>query len=242
MDIDPGRVPDQNQPVAKNVERVYWSFSLRFWKQIDNFGLSESDPKWFVSLLDKLRELSSMEKGKFLADRSSKSAWRYHPIDWNQKNIPIQRSDLDWVDPTYLENVDEYPLVQFQVSKAFGRVVGFWDEKDVFNIVLLDPLHNLQPSKDFNYRVNPCSPLSCSYSGVLFEIEKIKSNSQCKSPDCGYKKSINMIDLGNAYTNVIVHFVDDDQYSKVEELKVGGLIDSASDLVSYGIDYIEEMK
>lgn len=114
--------------------------------------------------MDKLTELSKKDIKDFVANGTGKDTWRYHPISWMQENIPVQREDLDWVHKDYLENKEEYPLLQFQISKSLGRVVGFWDEFQIFNIVLLDPLHNIQPSKDYNYRVNYCSPLDSEYA------------------------------------------------------------------------------
>ena len=116
------------------------------------------------------------------------NAWRYHRINWNQKNIPIAIQDLDWVPKEYRNNSDEYPLVQFQISKSLGRIVGFWDEDNIFNVVLLDPLHNIQPAKSHGYRVDPCSPLSCDYTSLLNEING--KAEACSVPGCGVMKEL----------------------------------------------------
>lgn len=92
-------------PIAKEPEeKASWSFSFRFWKQIDCFGLDKSQSKWFVSLLEKLKELSVESLDDFLCDSSKRDSYRFHTINWNQKNIPIQRSDLTWIDSDYLSN------------------------------------------------------------------------------------------------------------------------------------------
>ncbi len=166
------QIPGKNKEpvVLSNPKVVNWTFSFRYWRQVDFFGLSGAESKWFVSLLEKLKELSYFEVEKFVEDSSQKSAWRYHPINWSQKNIPIKRDDLEWVDTQYLENEDEFPLLQFQISRALGRVVGFWDEKKIFNIVLLDPLHNIQPSKSHSYRVDKTGILGCEYSSIKRQL------------------------------------------------------------------------
>jgi len=194
-----------------------WSFSFRFWEQIRYFGLDKSQPKWFVSLLDKLKELSNIQIDKFLADGTERDAWRYHPINWNQKNIPIQSKDLEWVDPVYKDNLDDYPLLQFQISQALGRVVGFWDENNIFNIVLLDPLHNIQPSESHNYRVDTCDPLSCEYTSLLSEINSLKRLDLCKN-DCGHSEKLEQIPTNNVSSNVLMHFLSDEQKEELDSV------------------------
>jgi hypothetical protein len=155
MKPDPGRTPQKtskidsgSKPSSKKVdsgkkpEKKPWLFSFRFWEQIRYFGLDESSSSWFVSLLEKFTECSKEDLDKFRSDPGKRDAYRFHEINWSQKGIPIQKEHLTWVDATYLNNSTEYPFVQFQISQALGRIVGFFDEKEVFNIVLLDPLHN----------------------------------------------------------------------------------------------------
>ncbi len=194
-----------------------WSFSFRFWEQTKHFGLDRSPPKWFVSLLEKLKELSCFQIDKFLTDGKKKYAWRYHAIDWNQQNIPIQRKDLEWVDAAYKDNPDDYPLLQFQVSQALGRVVGFWDENTIFNIVLLDPFHNIQPTKSHNYRVNACDPLSCEYTSLLSEISTLKRLNLCKN-NCGYTDRLKQIPTNEVNANVLIHFLNDNQKEELDSV------------------------
>lgn len=214
-----------------------WSFSFRFWNQIEYFGLNKSQPKWFVSLLEKLKELSDKQIDKFLADGTERDAWRYHPIDWNQKNIPIQQKDLEWIDSAYKDNPIDYPLLQFQVSQALGRVVGFWDENNIFNIVLLDPHHNIQPSKPHNYRVDACSPLSCEYTSLLFEIDTIKRLRLCKDK-CGYTDILEQIPTNTVSTNVLRHFLSDDQKAELDSV----ITDKSTytDILMLGVDLMKE--
>jgi hypothetical protein len=75
------------------------------------------------------------------------------------QNIPIPKEQIDWLGD-YAS--DEYEFVQFHVSKALGRVVGFFDEEQTFQIVLFDPFHNIQPAGDFDYRVRATAIGDCA--------------------------------------------------------------------------------
>jgi len=205
---------DQLSPVVPETGEKKWVFSFRFWRQIEFFGLDKSESKWFVSLLEKLTDLSKIEINKFISDKQTKNSYRYHHINWNQKNIPIQRKELKWIESDYLENEEEFPLVQFQISRALGRIVGFWDENSVFNIVLLDPLHNIQPSKDFNYKVDPCNPLSCQYTSLLLDITAMRSKT-CENKNCPYQSALDSIPTNSNYKNVLMHYIDDDDMESI---------------------------
>lgn len=214
-----------------------WSFSFRYWKQLEYFGLDKSRPKWFVSLLEKLKELSNKEIEKFITDSAEMDTWRYHAVKWTQKNIPIQRDDMDWIDTVYRNNPDDYPILQFQVSRALGRIVGFWDENNVFNIALLDPLHNIQPTKSHDYKVDDCSPLSCEYSSLLSEVHSLKQLRLCKN-DCGYPDVLDKIPTSSINKNVLIHFLDDKQKAELDSV----ITDKSTytDILMIGVDFFKE--
>lgn len=194
-----------------------WTFSLRYWNQVEFFGLDRSDSKWFVSLLEKLKDLSHKKVEDFLASDSEKNTWRYHNINWNQKNIPLKREELNWIDSRYLDNEIDYPLLQIQVSKSLGRVVGFWDENNIFNIVLLDPLHNIQPTKSFNYRVDDCSPLNCEYSSLLYKLNSIEKLTLENKHSCNCHYQISDLLIGNKKTNILMHFISDEDKENIDK-------------------------
>lgn len=177
-------------PKPKGIqEPKKWAFSFQYWRQIQFFGFNRTDSGWFASLLEKLQILSNEETEKFFCDSGKIEIWRYHKINWGQKNIPVQLKDLDWLPSHCHDNQEEYELVQFQISTALGRVIGFWDKDYIFNIVLLDPWHNIQPTKDHNYRVDPCNPLSCDYTKLLHGLDEV-INKKCKTKDCDYVADI----------------------------------------------------
>lgn len=160
------------RPIPEQVpEKRRWAFSFRYWRQMDDFGLGDRNARWFISFLERLGEMSGSTVSDVMNDLSVMEALRIHDIDWAAKNIPIEREDVDWVDETYWKNSAEFPLIQFHISKALGRVVGFLDENGVFNVVLLDPLHNLQPSAFNGHRIRATAVGECELSSLISTLE-----------------------------------------------------------------------
>lgn len=190
-----GASPARQDHIAKakpTSEIARWAFSFQHWRQIEYFGVSECEAKWFVSFLERLRELASYPVDQFLADQPTKDAWRYHDVKWTIKNIPIKRSQLDWLPAEFRDNDAEYPLFQFMVSQSLGRVVGFWvgtGEARVFHIVLLDPEHNIHPTAATNHRVDACWPLTSDYGSILLDLDDVRKN-RCKDPECPFPTAL----------------------------------------------------
>lgn len=217
-----GKLPTGGpEPVLKkSPANRKWSFSFRYWRQLEHFGLGASKSSWFVSLLVRLQELSEKSIDSFLSSRVEKDSWRYHEINWSQTNIPLKISDLDWLDSKYLDNQDEFPIFQFQVSKSLGRVVGFWDESYTFNIILLDPCHNIQPAKSHNYRVDRTSILGCDYSSLLYEINSIMNSNLCVAT-CGFKGRLIAVPSLMPPANVILHYIGDEDKKRIDAALAG---------------------
>lgn len=221
---------DYKPKVASNrIESPKWVFSFQYFKQIKFFGLSNDkvNNKWFVSLLEKLRELGLVEIEQFKTSSNLKQTWRYHEIDWYHTNVPIKRSSLDWIPAVYLNNEDEYPMMQFQISKALGRIVGFWNETStIFNIVLLDSLHNIQPSGGkYGYKVNDSKILGCQYTSL---IDNIKTAKRYKSDQCDKCKAfehLEKIPWQGERKNFFAVFLDDDMVSKLGDNKIQDILE-----------------
>ena len=223
----------------KPKDKTRWCFSFRFWQQKNYFGLDKSSSNWFVSLLEKLQILSEEDTDGFLMDSSKRNSYRYHEINWSQTNIPIQRKDFNWLHKDYLKNEEEYPFVQFQISKALGRIVGFFDEKRIFNILLLDPLHNIQPSKSHNYRVDPCCPLPCEHTLLLNNIDKlipVKIASECDK-ECDLFREVRNIKETFTPINIVMLSVDDVDIEDADELTQNGKCSSYAEIFQAGIVY-----
>ncbi|TVO78452.1 hypothetical protein [Sedimenticola selenatireducens] len=235
--------PNAQHPIpSKTNTPKKWTFSFRFWKQIEYFGLDKTDSAWMVSVLEKLQVLSQENIESVLCSPEKKKYWRYHNIDWGQKNIPVQRADLDWITDTYRDNPEDYPFVQFQISKSLGRVIGFWDDKDTFNIVLLDPYHNMQPSKAYSYNVDPCGPLSCDYTTLLAAIDSL-AESDCERKSCEIRYSyldINSRSKQLESFGVYIVKMSDENRDLYADLKEKGHVKNIHDVLMVGIDGLIE--
>jgi hypothetical protein len=181
-------------PTPEVSARSTWCFGFRFWRQVDNFGLSEQDPGWFISLLERLRQLSNEDDDVLDRDHAKRDFYRYHSVNWHQPGIPIRLRDLDWVPTEYRENPEEYPFYQFTISMALGRVAGFHDENGIFQIVLLDPKHNLQPPKKFDYKVDSCTPQANKHELFLGELKEARNSAKPCSADCAAKIALDRLD------------------------------------------------
>jgi hypothetical protein len=201
--------------------------------QTELFPLS-TRPGWFASVLNRLRELGAIPIEEFKARRATQTqaSLRYHDIDWTAKNIPMQRSEMKWIHPDYLDNEEEFPLMQFHISKAVGRVVGFWDEYDVFNVVALDSLHNLQPSKRVGYAVREGTPVRCEYTSLLHDLEVAKGQ-PCNTADCSLKIAVERLPGEDHKHEVLILRLDSGTTEMVEKLEDQGC--SITDIFESGI-------
>ena len=122
-----------------------WEFSFQHWEQRKYFGLQYEnvDTKWFVRLLERLKELSSEKLGDVWHDRGKMKAHRIHSIDWDLSSISKDEF-YSYIPKEY--RTEETDVIQFQIGKGKGRVIGFLDFENTFQVVLLDPAHNMQLS------------------------------------------------------------------------------------------------
>ncbi|MEW5773144.1 MAG: hypothetical protein AB1916_06420 [Thermodesulfobacteriota bacterium] len=221
-----------------------WSFSFKHWGQADFFGLDKTRRSWFVSLLERLKALSNENFEDFLKDTVKRDSWRYHGIDWSARNCPISRADLTWLPASIRENDADFPMMQFHISRALGRVVGFFDNENVFNIVLLDPLHNIQPSKYHEYRVRNCSPLDCEYTALLHIVDSVL-DAHCRSNGCAHVPDIEAIRTGRDEridTHVVMIKITPNDKECYDDLKEMGLVASFDDVFRAGLNVrIEEV-
>lgn len=99
-----------------------------------NLGGNEKDGtvggKWFVHLLDCLKEIGS----KTVQDLK-KRPYLLHPVNWDNANAKC---------PFY----PQANWFQFRVNKSRGRVIGILID-EIFYVVWLDPYHNLTDSEGY---------------------------------------------------------------------------------------------
>lgn len=115
------------------------SFSFKYYQDGHNkFSCSEKEVIYWLTLLDRLKALSSLSAQELLVNRSS--SLRCHPIKWedtseNGFGLP---NEEQLVDTPY----------QFSLSSnEHGRVHGFFIG-EIFHIVWLDPDHLLYRAKN----------------------------------------------------------------------------------------------
>lgn len=157
------------------------SFSFRYFGQQDYFGFGDQDASWFANLFDRIKDLSGKTTA-ILENPAERKAYRLHPIDWNAKNCPITIADLVSVPKNIKDSAEKDFFWQFQLSKGTGRVIGFFNEDlTTFYIVLLDPKHNIQPSKDYGYAVNETQIAITEYERIeMWIAEAAKNFAECR--------------------------------------------------------------
>jgi hypothetical protein len=221
-------------------ENQRWSFSFRFFQEIKNFGLDSTqiDKGWMLSVIYRLQELSKLTVADVTENRSvMEGTLRMHHINWSQKSIPIEKKDLTWIDQDYLDNAEEYPIMQISVSRAEGRLIGFFDEDNSFQIVLLDPLHNAQPSNYNGYKVRLCKPLGCEVTAIRYAANKVIEKIAGRDCSCAN-------DLRGALewskktpgTSIVIPFIDDKLVKDADEVIQMELAADYTGILQAGID------
>ncbi|MFA6062878.1 MAG: hypothetical protein WC736_09780 [Gallionella sp.] len=220
-------------------ENQRWSFSFRFFEERKDFGLDSAliGKKWVLSVVYRLQELSKLTISQVMESRDVvDGTLRIHNINWDHKNTPIKRADLTSIEPEYLDNPEEFPIIQFAVSKAEGRIIGFFDEDNSFQVVLLDPLHNAQPAKRNEYKVRFCKPLGCEITGLRHEAKKAIEKIQGRSCSCA-RELTSSLDWSESSTGVALIITSDDDkiFKDADEIISMGKAASYTDIVETGI-------
>lgn len=202
----------------KEVKRRKITFSFSYFRQIPDFEIGGCSQAWYVGLMERLKILGTMTPQEVLEENRGSTALRCHPIDWNAKNIPIQRKELNWLPKEILDNEDDFPMMQFSISTSTGRIVGYFDrDSSVFHIVLFDPNHNIQPSKKTNYQIQPTTKGISQYDDLLNKLEKIKKIVEdCSDKSCKLHAHIEAIE--ELHDNIVYVGLDGDFYSTYQEI------------------------
>lgn len=215
----------------KEIKRKRISFSFSYFNQLDYFGIGMCSSKWYISLIERLKTLGTMTPEEVLEDNRGSDSLRCHNIDWNSKNIPIKRKDLNWLPNEILNNDAEFPIMQFSVSTGTGRIVGFFDRgSSVFYIVLLDPHHNVQPARKTKYQIQPTTKGVSQYDDLLSKLEKITTIVSSCSKACELHNHINSIN--EPHNNIIYFGLEGSYYNEIKKLSDKY---SLAEIFEYGI-------
>lgn len=206
-----------NKEERQALRDAFISFSFKYFRQIDYFGIGDCDSKWFVALLERIKSIEGLTRKRLENQSHGDKSLRFHPIDWNAKNCPISFDSLDWLPNEVKDNPEEFSIMQIAVSTGMGRIIGYFDgAAPIFNVILLDPKHNIQPSKDYGYQVNPTTLGLSQYDDLLGEIEEIKRQAaSCPSTSCASREKIKN---ACSKTNIIYVDLDDDFYKEYKAL------------------------
>lgn len=135
------------------------TFSFRFFRQIDNFGISGKNDIWMSGLLEQIKIISEKEFDDLVGNPAEKQFFRLHELEFGTRVSALTRDDFDFIPVEFRPKGDDCKYWQFQISKANGRVIGFFNEDHtIFYVVFLDPNHNAQLSNYSDYKVRPITP------------------------------------------------------------------------------------
>ena len=166
----------------KIIPEKKWTFSFQSWEQRKLFGLKHKKVtlQWFVSLIKTLKDLSQKTIEEVILDIPQKTAYRIHPINWGTSSLN-EEIFYKYIPENYRHKETE--VIQFQIERSKGRAIGYFDSDYTFQIVLLDPAHNMQLSNYNNYTTVQTDFLPDCYDSILSKLAKIinKLNSQTVS-------------------------------------------------------------
>jgi hypothetical protein len=228
---EPARSKIKSGPAVGNPKIT---FSFRYFAQVDKyFGVGEVEKAWFLNLLYRLGALNAFDVDVFRTRGELQDQFRYHQVNWTQKNIPIQRNDLSWLPPDYRDNDVDFPFYQFSITTSNGRFAGFWDEASVFNIVLFDPHHNLQPSKRFNYVVTNCTKHPIREEVLEMCLERIdRYLMEAPIPEDVRSKARGLLKPSGSFA---VFYIEHDRHAQLEAIRNSVLPYSHSQVLEEGI-------
>ncbi|ELR96862.1 hypothetical protein [Gloeocapsa sp. PCC 73106] len=142
--IKPTTLPKKHGKISANLlsdkSKKSLAFSLKYFDhQHDKFSLANKKSNYFITLLQRLKDLSTSTREELISNGSK--SLRCHGINWSDSKV----SETCFGIPNEEQLVDKPYQISLS-SNAHGRVHGFFIE-ETFYIVWLDPDHLLYSSK-----------------------------------------------------------------------------------------------
>ena len=110
--------------LTKGFEKTHLSFSFLYFRQIPFFELDDQDNRWFVSLLERLKDLSG-KNSSILGDTTAKQAYRIHPIAWQSGG---QASDYS---PQKLLRIYREKSANAGRNRIFQRLLRLYADSEI---------------------------------------------------------------------------------------------------------------
>ncbi|EPG66091.1 hypothetical protein [Leptospira wolffii] len=137
------------RPGNFNPRSSYISFSFSLFKDTENFGFDCQPPltqNWIGAFVEALRSLSELTVKDLEDNGRTKEKSHFHKIPWGDANVYFSKEEFyrRFIPQKY--EADDYEIYQFSISKANGRIIGFFDEDKTFKVVLIDAKHNFHLS------------------------------------------------------------------------------------------------
>lgn len=203
------------------VEKKRLSFSFRYFRQIENFGISGKNDVWMSGLLQQLALLSDKDAESLLSSYAEKTQLRLHPLDLSIGKSALSLDDFSFIDKRELPDGEENKFWQIEISKANGRIIGFFSADHlVFFIVFLDPNHNAQLSNFSDYKIRKISPCMSELDDLKARIAKhvsLKTALEEDSEDFIFGEDKSYICLDSDLLKPIFDMVDDHTF--IEKLE-----------------------
>lgn len=173
--VDSSKVPESATSNVKDSKTVpknavanvkvkdSWNFSFSYWNQDKYFGLNYQNvnKNWFVTLLERLKDLSNKSIEDVTKGHANRDFYHFHVIDWDKSSI--NESDFNKCIPTDYQG-EQTEITQIFIDKSKGRIVGFMDANSVYQIVFLDPAHNMQLCSYNEYTIRKTAILPSCYA------------------------------------------------------------------------------
>lgn len=230
-EIPASRIPDH---------QAKWAFSLKYWRQITNFALSELKAQHLIDLLESLREGEALLEKLFDGDGGTKALMHFHPVIWEKAKVPIKRSDLDWLPSPILSNESEYPIYQFTILDGALRIAGFRPTNShQFCVVLIDPHHNLHVSRGYE-KATDCYSAPGAYQNFLVQLRKLQADLSVEgkcAADCQARSRILEMDREYAYSAQL--HVDPMLYERARQLVADRKVGRVEDVFEHGLCHLE---